>query len=223
MITVFVGDSNSGLADLACEYDSTAFLLDVTNYEDFLTSTKDATVYTSLSDLPKDQKILFDILLVADRVVYAPPQIWSDKKSVDTALVTDPASSLQGSTENILLQAAAFVDIKNINLISSRLLLLDPVDDRKTNDPQLWIAGCSISHGMGVDNNTRYGTLVAKELNMPVSFLTCPGSSIIWQAGQLMLADLKPGDTVVWALTMPNRFPYYHDNKLTHVYPAVYE
>jgi len=92
----------------------------------------------------------------------------------------------------------------SIELIKAKMLNLSNI--RKSNDAQIWIAGCSISHGMGVKDHERYGELIAKELNLPVSFLTAPGSSIRWASDQILRSDIRPNDIIFWGLTSCHRF-----------------
>lgn len=97
--------------------------------------------------------------------------------------------------------------------------VLSLADLRKTDNPQIWIAGCSISHGIGVTNEQRFGQLVANELNLEASFLTQPGSSIEWAADQILRSDIRRKDIVVWGLTHLNRFPVILDYKVENVGP----
>jgi hypothetical protein len=80
---------------------------------------------------------------------------------------------------------------------------------RPDNNPVIWIIGCSISHGTGVGGDERYGHLVSQELNMTSVYLTEPGTSIEWAVDQILRADIRPGDKLVWGLTGINRFVYY--------------
>lgn len=82
-------------------------------------------------------------------------------------------------------------------------------DRRKSSKCQLWVAGCSISHGCGVDNHQRWGSLVGSALDLSVSFLTYPGSSIEWAADQILRSDIQNGDIVCWGITNPERFLHY--------------
>jgi len=60
--------------------------------------------------------------------------------------------------------------------------------------------------------------LLSDQLNIPVSFLTAPGSSIAWSADQLLRSDLRAGDIVVWGLTTTGRISWFRDNAdLKHI------
>lgn len=219
-LTIFVGDIHESLSIIAKSHNSSAILIDHANYQKFVESTlaQDTTVYTSLGDLPKDLKIVYDILILADQIIYCPPTVWSDSKVIDFA---DPGNCVHGLTEVLLQLLPNSVEVKNLNP-----KIYDPnplVDLRKTESEQLWIAGCSISHGVGVDNASRYGQLLANELNLPCSFLTKPGSAIDWAADQILRSDIRENDLVVWGLTNPERLTYFHNNTLLNITLKSYE
>lgn len=92
------------------------------------------------------------------------------------------------------------------------------VDQRYGKDPQLWIAGCSIAHGVGVANPEKFGSLIAEKLGLPASFLTQSGSSIPWAADQILRSDLRSGDILVWGITSEYRFCVW-DKEMHHYNP----
>jgi len=209
--TLFFGDVQVYLGVLAQEHDSSAWLLDQHNYKSFINGTNH-TVYTSLGDLPKNLIVVLDILKSADVVVYCPPEQWSDNKTLD---ITDPTNSIQGLTETLLLLVCEHVTVHGLDNILA--LTNDPialVAERKTENQQLWVAGCSMSHGIGVDDNERYGELLSQELDMPVSFLTRQGAAIDWAADQILRSDIRSGDIVVWGITECCRLTHVHQNQL---------
>ena len=212
LLTVFIGDVDISLANAAKTHDPDAFLIDTKNYKSIIANdlTRHTTIYTSLGDLPKHPQVLVDICLLADNVVYCPPLRWSDNKTADDF---NPTDSVQGLTENLLLVLAQHKKIKSIDLAP----IVQPmplVDQRKTDQTQLWFAGCSMSHGVGVDPSQRYGQLVANELNMEASFLTRGGSSISWASDQIVRSDIGEGDIVIFGLTNIARLPYVKDKTL---------
>jgi hypothetical protein len=211
-INLYIGGNNRELADTAGSVDSRAFLIDHSNCREFLNSppTSDVTVYTSLADLPKlseNNNVLYDLLDLADNIYYCPPSVWS-------------YAEMQDFTEKILRE---FKQQKNnvYNLDISKYsaeLITELVDGRKTANQQLWISGCSISHGVGVTQETRYGQLIADSLGLPVSFLTAGGSSIPWAIDQIVRSDVCANDIVVLGLTEEFRFPYWtKDKTLWHI------
>lgn len=212
LLTVFVGDVDHSLADAAKTYDPTSFLVDTTNYKSIIANklTRHTTIYTSLGDLPKHPQVFFDLCLLADNIVYCPPLRWSDNKTADDF---NPTDSVQGLTENFLLVLAQQKKIKRLDLAPT-MQPMPLVDQRKTDQTQLWFAGCSMSHGVGVDPSQRYGQLVANELNMEASFLTRGGSSISWASDQIVRSDIRAGDIVIFGLTNIDRLPYVKDKTL---------
>lgn len=218
---IYFGDNDYSIADKAKLHDKNALLIDNSNYKDFLGSAvPEGVFYTSLSDLPKDLKIVSDILHKSDLIVYSPPTKWSDNKELD---VLDVTNSIQGLSELLLLQVSCQVEVKNIELCYESKFSDKLADERKNLKPQLWISGCSVSHGEGVTVNERYGTLLGKKLQLDVSFLTAPGSSIEWAANQILKSDLRKGDILCWGLTNFSRLPYYTDTSLRHVNSGYYQ
>jgi len=211
-IRIYVGDTNEELATVAMSYNPTAFLIDYSNYKEFLTTdyAYDIVAFTSLGDLPKKTEIFYNILIKSDEIVYSPPEQWSDNQVLANA---DPTTSIQGLTENILLLISDQRPVKNIELCYLKNHLAKLVDSRKTVEPQIWFVGCSMTHGTGVDNNQRYGQLIADQLALECSFLTQPGSSIQWASDQILRADIKANDIVIWGITDSCRLPYVHTNK----------
>lgn len=221
-IVLFVGDIDDSLSTIAKNYDPSAYLIDQFNYKEFLTKeiTVDTTVYTSLGDLPKDPEIFYRIGLTATEIVYAPPEKWSDGLTVKAF---DPTSSIKGSTELLLLQLANIRPVKNIELCYFTPRVNPVIDQRKTDNPQLWVAGCSITSGLGVADKERYGQLIADKLGVACSFLAEPASSISWAADQILRADIQPGDTVIWGITCTTRVSFIKHKKLKHVTSNTYE
>ena len=208
MITVFVGDVHEYLAVIAQSQDPSAKLVTEKNYKKLASG----TWYCSLGDF-QNPKNFVQVLQQADEIIYTPPNEWSN-------------TSTQLETEKQLLdlKILELCTVRNIDHLSWPKLktLLDLSDVRKIEGPQIWVAGCSISHGMGVAPNQRYGQLVADRLNLPVSFLTCPGSSIAWAGDQLLRTDIRTGDTVIWGLTSWERLCYYTNNGIAHVNGSYY-
>lgn len=207
MITVYVGDVTEYLGVQARQSDSTARLIDSSNYS----ALTDGTYYTSIGDMATLDKFA-QVLRQADRIVYAPPVEWSDRV-------------MQSWTEDYLSVFVNKIPVDNFTapVAKDKSVMLDLVDQRKTDQPQLWVAGCSFTYGTGVEPDQRYGQLLADRLGLAVSFLARPGSSITWQADQILRSDICADDIVVWGLTSHERFPYYKNSTVTHVTPLTYE
>lgn len=207
-ITLFVGDNENGLAEQAQKKDPSAFLIEFENYKKFLTTDyiNNITVYTSFSDLPKitcDRAVFFEVLKKADNIFYCPPLKWSDH-SVDFSW-----NSNRVITEYFLYQTNLIKNnVQGLDLTqyqnSTYLSLVEP---RRAIEKQLWIAGCSIAHGVGVSSNEKFGTLISNKLNVPVSHITKGGSSIEWAKDQILRSNIRKGDVVIWGLTQEVRAP----------------
>jgi hypothetical protein len=157
------------------------------------------------------------VLRQANKIVYAPPKNWSDQRQGQ--------SKMQQWSEDYLNVFRLRCEVENftpkVRLMANQML--GHADKRKSQEKQLWIAGCSVSHGTGVTNQTRYGQLLANQLKLSASFLTCPGSSILWAADQILRSDVRTGDIVVWGLTSWSRTPFFHNNKLYRVHEKTLE
>lgn len=220
-VVIFFGDNDLSIAENARECDPDAYLIDSSNYESFLIEKPNNCVcYTSLADLTKNLSNVVLLLSKADTVIYSPPKSWSDRKKIDYDNITN---SLQGLTETLLLYLSSTVKIINLDLCLEQKYHSNLADKRKTDTKQLWIAGCSVSHGVGVNDSEKYGILLSEKLNLPCSFLTSPGSSIQWAATQILNSDLRAGDILCWGLTSFSRVPFYYQNKLQHIVSNYYD
>jgi hypothetical protein len=204
MITLYVGDVTEYLADIACQQDKLAKLINTRNCKNI----RSGTYYTSIGDLVTD-KNFESVLKQTDVIIYTPPLVWVNKED-------------KIQTEYWLSIIKAFEHKKIINADDVKFSLLDKflnlTAERKSNLPQLWMAGCSITLGLGVDKSQRFGQLIADQLQKPVSFLSAEGSSISWAADQLIRSDLRKDDIVVWGLTSIYRITWFEDNSiLRHV------
>lgn len=203
-ITVYVGDVGEYLEKQAHAADSTAILITNVNYSNL----QPGTYYVSIGDLESDNQLV-SVLLQADNVIYALPLDWS-------------SDNTKIHTEKVFSRAAGNVPIRNFAgpANSNLCTLLELNQPRQSNNQQLWVAGCSVTAGDGVELNERYGQLLADHLSLPITFLAKSGSSLIWQADQILRSDIRLGDIVVWGLTNMNRFPYYINRRLIHANAA---
>jgi|TARA_R110000868_G_C10805615_1_gene757452 hypothetical protein len=220
-LTVFIGDVNIKLSELAKVHDQTAFLICHLDCNEFLNSelVTNTTIYTSLGDMDEQIESLVELLQIADVIVYCPPDTWSDNKIINIA---NPTSCLHGLTEQCLFLS----NNKNIKNFKFSSYIPDPiklVDCRKSEKKQLWIAGSSVSYGHGVDCEQSYGYLLSAELNLPVSMIAIQGSSIAWASDQLIRSDIRKNDIVVFGLTKTERVTYVTDKcKIMHIHKVNY-
>jgi len=221
-LIIFVGDVDVSVAIKAKSYYDDAYLITSDNLKILLnlSFTSNNVIYTSLGDL-SNLDVFENLLLQADEIIYEPPVVWSDGKSINTL---DPEDCIKGKTEGILIKLSDSILIKNIEYAYLIPTVVPLVATRLTHNSQLWIAGCSISHGIGVSESERFGALVAVELDQEVSFLTRVGSSINWAADQIIRSDLQENDTVIWGITCNERIMYIHEDTLMPgVSPTAYK
>lgn len=204
-INLYFGDNNYELAEKAVLSDPQAFLIDHSNYEEFINNPPigNVTVYTSLGDLPKvheNNVVVYNLLDLADNIYYHPPTVWSN-------------NNVKKFTERILEEFKLQKNnVHNYDLSFDVDLYTKLIDIRKTEDPQLWIAGASIVYGWGVESSQRYGQLVADSLGLKVSFLADSGASISWAVDQIVRSDIRPNDIVMLALNEEFKFSYWCTN-----------
>lgn len=198
-IKIFVGDVTEELANYAKKHDSLSTLLTSSSDNTLLPG----TYYTSIGDLTSLSQFS-NFLRQADEIYYCKPTKWSDIK-------------IKTWTEDYLSVFSCDFNKKIIGYDNTEYKKIDNMlsleDIRKTSQPQIWVAGCSITHGIGVSNNQRYGQLIADTLEMSVSFLTRPASSITWASSQLLRSDIKENDLVIWGVTSPNRVDYWNEEQ----------
>ena len=188
-----------------------AVLITQSNIQDFLKNTS-AVGYTSLADVG-DHEQFFQLCLCADKIYYRPPSKWSH-------------SNQQTYTEHVLAWISQHKTIDGVEhlLEKNQHFGQDFLQDtRKTDQPQLWAAGCSVTHGIGVETDQTYRHIAAQELGLEHSNLSYPGSSIAWQSDQICRADIRPNDVVLWGLTSLHRIPVFHDSKVMHLNSRQYE
>lgn len=210
-LTIFVGDTSDDLCKVAQEHDPTAYLVDSQNLE----NSHEGTVFTSIGDIDSLSNF-FKLLLTAKKIVYSPPSVWSDKKTN-----CDKYSAAWLSEHYIRL--AATLNNTITENIQSKITGVVKSHSRKSMSQTLWVAGCSTTHGIGVDSTQKYQAIVGNALDIPVVDLSYPGSSISWARDQILMSDIKQHDIVVWGLTTIERFPWFHNNQLDHINPRYYE
>jgi len=212
---MFVGNNDYNLGEQAQKKDPSAFLIDFSNYKKFLKTVyaEDITVYTSFADLPKitsNDAVFFEVLKKADVIFYCPPLKWSDHSDVFVWENNRTITEYFLYHINLVKNNVQGLDLKSYQ--NSSYLAL--TESRKTVDKQLWIAGCSIAHGVGVDKSEKFGTLISNKLDLEVSYLTRPGSSIDWANDQILRSDIRKNDILVWGITQEVRAPKLINGKV---------
>ena len=204
-INVYVGDVSDCVGLQAKKADASASLLTPANYKNIC----NGTFYTSIGDLDNLNQFAY-ILRAADNIFYVEPETWSNRK-------------LKEWTENYLV-SFSFLPNKHVHGFAVNASLADvnnflqlSAARKQKHNSQLWVSGCSISAGVGVLPEQRYGSLLAEKLNLEVSFLTSPGSSMRWQADQILRSDLQQNDILIWGLTGINRKVQLIQQQIRHI------
>lgn len=213
MITIFVGDISNDLAVAAKAHNVSASLITEKNKDTLV----DGVYYTSFGDFVNKDECA-NMLHKANVIYYCPPVKWCDSKK-------DNSSFLKECTESYLMHFHNNRKIYGFDINTYKTdidSILELANKRISNDPQLWVAGCSITNGVGVSKEEKYGNIISTELNLPVSFLAANGSSITWAADQILRSDIKEDDIIIWGLTAHTRLTYF-DNKVVHVNIKYYE
>jgi hypothetical protein len=211
MYKLFVGDIFESLAKTAAEFDSAAVLLTANTYQYPLA---DGTYYTSLADM-SDLDNFLTTCRNAQEIFYCPPDIWSDRENTQ-----------KYTTELILSYVSQYVTVHNVDLISNKYNFLKQhfqQAERCSDCSQIWIAGCSITYGTGVEQPQTFKYYLSNHYQLPFSDLSRPGSSIIWQSDQICRADIRPGDKVFWGVTSHCRLPVIQNQKIKHLNASSYK
>jgi hypothetical protein len=216
MRTLLVGDIGFYLSIEAKKINKNALLLDNFNYKRIIDT--NGVYYTSIGDITVVEHFC-EVLMAADEVIFSPPTgNWSDKEAIDK--LKDKRFTMETETKEHLYQLHWIkkISIKNLVIRFPNFKNKWQVTPRISAGPQIWNIGCSITAGNGVEKHQRYGEIIGKKLNMPVSILAYEGSSLIWAADQILLADVLPGDIIIWGLTSLHRYSYaLHNDRFYHV------
>lgn len=211
MILLIVGDVIDELSAYAISIDPNAILITNSNSNHL----HNGTYYVSLGDFDTYNQFT-DVLAQADKIIYYPPQRWSDSDSRGI-------SSMKQHTESALTYFYNRIPVDNFVIDPINIqTVLDLADTRKTSDPQIWIGGGSDSHGYALDPLDRYGSILSNYFNMEVSFLTMPRASMRWISDQILRADIREGDLVVFGIVPDCRIPFYSNSHMYHVTPELY-
>ena len=160
-------------------------LLDCKNCQEIINLDEVNNYHTSINDL-EERNISLAIKNSKEIIVI----------DIDFTNLTFGVGSLLNELNNSGI-SVKFVNCKKIDVREINKLKVK----RSNNDPVLWVAGCSITSGFGINESNRYGKLLADKLNLPEVLLAKGGSSILYSTDQLLRSDIRSNDIVVWGLT----------------------
>ena len=174
-------------------------LLDNGNLKKVLLSTERLDYHTSIADVQFEN---------IQRVVQSSNEIVLVDLNLFTDGIKDGDYFQYGRLINELFRVRdkvvnfEWVDELDYNFFSNLL------KQRTSDNPVLWTLGCSVTYGVGVKHEERWGSILSNNLGMPELSLSLPGHSNTWCADQILRSDVRPGDIVVWGLTDISRVEY---------------
>ena len=179
--TQYIGETNPRDTKYYHELDESACNLHIGNYMTAPNEKLTGVFYTSLVDFQNQLDTMLQVCWRFDKIICRPPATWSGDKKY---------------TEQFLKLLSLFKPIENFVIDSTR---------RKTEQPQIWVAGCSWSSAVGVAKEQRWASLLADQMNMAVTVLAEGGSGNSYQARKLLSADIRENDVVIFQVTTPHR------------------
>jgi hypothetical protein len=207
-IIIYVGDRSKYLAECA---GPTSQLLDFKNYLKFLEEMQPGIYHTSHADLGKitnTKAPIYDVLNIADEIKYCPPDMWSGADTwggdgiefqwTNTKYLTEYFLTLINNEKN---NVSGLPDC--YSHICDKYLELE--NKRSSVDPCIFASGCSITSGVGVNENQTFSYLISKKLNKELVMLAKGGSGLEFQKDQILRSDILSGDIVLWGLTEERR------------------
>jgi hypothetical protein len=199
-LTLFVGNNDHTVRDVAIKFNDAAEII----VKDNLKNLNNINIgYISLGD--HSLKDFYQVLDVAKELYYVPTNSWDHKETKE-------------QTEQLLIYFSYKKYVYNLPIVNKNYFISTPlIDTRKTTNSQIWTAGCSFTEGVGVETDQKYGYLLGKHLNKPVSCLAHRGSSIAWAADQLLRSDIQKDDIVIWGLTGISRMAFYNNGEVNHI------
>jgi len=184
------------LPEQAKHIDSSSILLDHNTFNNIPTR-KYSSMYTSLKNITQEQLIY--TIKHTKEIIYI-EQPYKDHNPIDNEL-------LEILT---ILSKNPKIIIRNIPNSFQTIYNDCPFTlPRKSSDKQLWIAGCSISEGVGVPEEHSYKNIISDNLNLEYTLLAKTATSNKFQSSMILRSDIKKDDIICWGLTSINRFPLY--------------
>ena len=214
--TLYIGETNRKDTKYYYELDESACNLYIGNHKTALEEKPTGVFYTSLPDFGKRIDILMEICLQFDEIIYRPPAVWTKDYVEQQTKELLKYIMFVKSDKSTIKGYSKLVDI------DLRTIAEDQFE--RTEEPHMWISGCSFSAADGVTDEQRWATLLANKLNMPYTVLAKGGSGNTHQARRLLSADVRENDVVIFQITTPERETIFHP-KLgqLHVTPGVYD
>ena len=209
---LYLGDGNPEFIQQVKQLDGTAFLVTKNNLDTFKHGSKSG--YSSMRELDTKNNLV-NALNSADQIHY----INSLPATFNPMLHCDTGSNvLQLYLEHYNYKTNKVVGLKNFCSTKFKELK-KPITNRRSN---VWIAGCSVTFGVGVEVDERYGSLIEKEFGVVANYIAIPGGSNQWVANQLLKSNIQKNDIIFWGITNPHRLHYRPMHNEKHINTASY-
>jgi hypothetical protein len=199
--TLYISHQNFDWQSLS---NSVGIFVNRTLINKFLNDSDKHTCHSTLEDLDYKLHELDDLISKSEKICL----IDLDENFID--VIPDTSLYLYLYFFNKLKKINDTNKVQNFDWQSNinKNLFIQLVDCRHSGGQTLWITGCSVTYGTGVDKTERYPALLEEKLGLPTVVLAQPGSTIAWQADQLLQSDIRKEDLVVWGLTSFSRINY---------------
>jgi len=199
-MNLYISHKNYNWVDLKKQF--TLWPLNLRNLEDSLRVITNKNYYTSLEDLELKADQFTELLEKIDHIILIDLDICFFEK-------VDNDSLFAYLNFFNFLKKYYFKKTVNFEWIDQLSTQFDTIESKRKSDKQtLWVSGCSLTAGSGVNENERYANLLSEKVNLELSLLARAGSSITWQADQILRSDIRADDLVVWGLTNYARVDY---------------
>lgn len=211
---ILLGDHHDHTASYAHDlWGDTCQLLTINNHHDRLT--KSDAFYTGLGDWYSHPDQLFQVLVEAEQVVVAPFMLENHFDMWDPTNTESGMVRVMSLVLDKIYNRTKIVDHNHFELTHQASYRIPrPANQKKT----LWVFGCSMTQGDGVQEHQRWANCLAAKLNLPLKVVAESGSSVQWAADMILRSDLHEDDIVVWGVTEHARFSWYANDRQYHAH-----
>jgi hypothetical protein len=216
---LLVGTADEYLVNIANTYSTDAVLITESNWNE-LAHNLPTVGYTGSEEFI-DKIILLNVLLSATKILYHPKPISTDFD------IWFPTHSTRGLLERQLILVNQTIPVINLELhllgkqtVNKHLtefLKLTDIRKTNTNKKQLWVAGGSDAHGMGVEKTDRFMNLISDKFNLPLNDLSIPGGAISRLADQILRSNIQKDDIVILSLTPKERKEWWFEDNIHNI------
>lgn len=176
------------------------------NYKKYIDTNEIYDAYTTPEDINLRLEEVFLFLRQPRQIIFT---------GINLDFFLNPANSESSTSWRYLIKSACNLDnVEGLEFLNSYTKEnYKSSHTKRSTQATIFVAGCSISHGVGIADHERYGEIVANRLHMPCIHLTRSGSSLQWSTDRILQADICAGDIVLWGITSITRATITEKNK----------